>query len=458
MTDNTQLINNAKAVPQEVLFGLKPSAVNSRSYYQTIAPQSSNQNITPGSTVTFRIPTGRRNQLIDFSQSYMKHTVKNNANAALKFDGCGASILNRLDILHGGNSIDNILNYNIVYNYLVNNTLTKSQRANLSASMGFNPTDTITFVNEANVTTSVSVGTVAGDKSGASIPAGASFTCSLPLLGSLFQCDKLVPIGLMSDDIQVDFLLETTAKALIGSASSDYSVSDFELNLMYVEVDDATYSEITSTFGEQLYLPTQLYRVSTIDIGSAVSGAYSALIPARFSSLKSMHHLPIPSTYQVATGYGLSASVNPNIASAQLRIGSQTTPNKPLDFYTANRTSNYSNAFMSVQRALHAVSNSEIEGVYTLTDFNVADNAIANTQITAIPAAGAYAPSFAFAFELESFAHKSSVMLAGMNTTGSQVFLDMVISETTGINYTVYNIAHADGILVLENGILSLRL
>lgn len=450
MTDVSGLVPNNSAVPSEMGYGLKPSMVASRSYYTVVSPQSNSTNILPGSTVTHRIPCGRKNTFLDPTQSFMKITVKNNDADASFFDGCAISLINRADTYHAGNLIDQILNYNRVGNYLLNNTLTVSQRANLSTSMGF---------------------AADGSKLGFSLAQNDYFTACLPILGNLWMgADKLIPVGILSDDIECQWLLETTANAFYNAGAAtptDYSVSCFELHLAYVEISDEAMGQVRQTMGQQTYIHGNTYRVAPLSLESTASGSVTTLVPARYSSLRSLHFVPSPSSYQVYNAYSIGGTVNPNIATAQVRVGQLTVPNKPLEFIRANLVGGFAEAYQSIQRALHSVGSTDCEGVYTLEGFNVATGPIGvgtpflNTPVDAIPAINASSvPSFAFAQELESVAHKNSVLVAGMNTLSTNVFLDLTISAANGQAYTIYSIHNIDSILVIDNttGIMTVRI
>lgn len=444
MTDVSGLVPNNSAVPSEMGYGLKPSMVASRSYYTVVSPQSNSTNILPGSTVTHRIPCGRKNTFLDPTQSFLKISVKNNDADASFFDGSAYSVINRADVYHAGNLVDQILNYNRVANYLLNNTLTTAQRANLSTSMGF---------------------ATNGSKSGYELAQNDVYTACLPLLGNLWLgADKMIPINMLSNDIECQWLLETTANAFYNAgaaAPTDYSISSFELHLAYVEISDEAMAQVRQTMGQQVYIHGNTYRVAPLTLDANAAGSVSTLVPARYSSLRSLHFVPSPASYQVYNAYSLSGAVNPNIATAQVRVGQLTVPNKPLQFINAGLVGGFAEAYLSVQRAFHAVSSTECEGVYTAAGFNVAQAAIANTPVSAIPAITASStPSFSFAQELESVAHKQSVLVAGMNTLSTNVFLDLTLSAAPSQSYTIYSISNIDSILVIDTttGIMSVRI
>lgn len=444
MTDVNALVPNNQAVPTEMGYGLKPSMVNSRMFYLVQNPQSNSTNITAGSTVTHRIPV-RRNCFLDQTQSFMKITIKNNAAGTINLDNSGYAVINRQDVYHQSNLCDQILNYNRIANYLLDNTLDGSQHINLSTSLGFAPD---------------------GSKAGAAIDAGEYLTVCLPMLGGVVgvNAEKMLPLFALSDDIEVQTLLENQSLAFYSAAdysATPYTLTSFELHLAYVEISDEAMAQVRQTFGQQIYIGASTWRCAPVNLESTVSGAVSSLVPARYSSLRSLHFLCSPSSDQVYNAYSLSSRVNPYIATAQLRAGATTTPNKPLQFINAGLVGGFAEAYSAIQRSLHSLTSTECEGIYSIAGFNVAPAAIANTPVGAKnTGANSHINSFGFAFELESVAHKNSVLVAGMNTLGTNVFLDLTISNAPTENYTLYTVHNIDTILVVdvESGVMTVRI
>lgn len=442
MTDVSNLLPNALSVPSEMKLGeMKPSMVASRSYYTSVSPQSSSTSIAPGSTITFRIPAGRRNTFLDPTQSYLRLTVKNNdATNAIVFDGSAYSVINRMTVTHAGNVVDDILNYNVIANYYLNQQLSASEKIGLSSMLGLDTT---------------------GTKAGWSIPTSDQYTACLPLLGSIFLgSSKLIPVGLLNDDIQVDLYTETTLKAFYAAAAvSDYTITNVQLNLCYVEISDEAMNQVAATYGQQIYIATETFRSAPITIDSTVSGNYSSLVPARYSSLKALHFIPRSSADQVQASYALVSNVNPNISEFQLRVGNVTTPNRPIQLQNTY-VGGFAEGFVNTQRAFHALGMLEINPCYSLSDYNRAQTAITDTPVQARVAAGsgAHANSFTIGFELESVAHKDSVLISGMNTLSAPVFADMTFYAAAGATYEITSVHHIDSILVIENGIMSVRL
>jgi len=443
MTDVSNLVPNALSVPSEMKLGeLKPSMVQSRVYYTSISPQGSGS-FAPGSTAVFRIPAGRPNVYLDGNQSFLRLTVKNNDGTnSISFDNSAYSVINRFTLIHSGNVLEDVLQYNVVAGYLLNQQCSVSEKYGLSPMMGFNATN--------------------GDKSGFAIPTSDQYTACLPIMSGVIGtgCSKMLPVGMLADDLQLEIVWETTLRAFYAAAAvADYSITNVELNLAYVEISPEAQAQIQATFGQQVYIAGESFRVAPISLDSTVVGNFTALVPFRFSSLKALHFIPRSSADQVQGSYSLGSNVNPNISSYQIRVGNMTTPNRPVQLI-GSTIGGFAEAYVNTQRALHAMSNLELNTCYNTTLYNVAQAAIADTPVTARTAVGANAfnNSFTFALELESAAHKDSVLISGMNTLSSPMFLDAVVNAATTVTYEITSVAHIDHILVLENGILTVRL
>ena len=115
MTDaSTLMLPNQTGVSTDCMYNLKPSSIRARSYRASI-PSSNKSVFGPSDQIIAYIPGGRRNTYLDPMQSYMRITVQNNdtlAGNSFNFDNTGASMINRYDSFHSGNSIDSIIQYN----------------------------------------------------------------------------------------------------------------------------------------------------------------------------------------------------------------------------------------------------------------------------------------------------------------------------------------------------------
>jgi len=208
-----------------------------------------------------------------------------------------------------------------------------------------------------------------------------------------------------------------------------------------------------------LYLHGSSWRHYTSSL-TATGGQYSTLIPARFASLKQIAVIP-RRTGDKATqaDYCLSSRINPNIQFYQFRIGSAVIPSKPV-YLESSTTGAYAEAYIELLKAWHMIHNVNMSSCLDL-EYNVSDKATDLTASTVqgnLVSATSYKNGFVIAQELESFSQRSDVLLSGMNTLSSQIFFEPTIGTAPGSTYTFNFFAWYDHILVLDRGILSVKI
>ena len=145
MTDSSAIqIPLGKALTGDMMYGIKPTAPRSRSYKMNLPPM--NKNIfVGGDQVVFEIPTGRAGSYLDYSQSFYKFSVQCATTTLCTAGGSGVyvdntaySFFQRQDILHSSNVLESQNEIGQLANYLIDNTLSASQKAGLSAMIGCN--------------------------------------------------------------------------------------------------------------------------------------------------------------------------------------------------------------------------------------------------------------------------------------------------------------------------------
>ena len=449
MTDSSALLPNAQAVSSDCLFNLKPSAVRSRSYRASILPTNASS-FTCGQTAILYVPGGRRNTYLDCSQSYIRYTVKNNDAAnTLNFDGSGASVINRLDLFHGSNNLETVQQYNVLYGYITDMQMNPSSRSGLSPMYGFNASAT-------------------GYRAGGQIAVSASQTVCMPLLSGVIGLgsDKMLPIGLLVDDIRVEITFEQQVQGMVASAAAGtaWSISSLELELCIVELSDEGEHMVRNITPPErpIYLHGNSWRHYVSTLAAATSGMYSTLVPARFASVKSLVLCPRRATeINGATSYSTTSRCNPCFSTYGWRVGASLIPNKYITLENTNTTQGYAEAFAETIKAWHGLNSYYISTALPTNIYNTADGAFLLgpvTNITGTLAANSYQNGFVIAQELESFANRSDVLLAGLNTLSSQVFFETTINSAgPTVTTTLDFYANYDHIIVLENGILSVR-
>ena len=236
MTDSSVLLPNSTAVSSDCLYNLKPSAVRSRSYRASI-PTSNKSTFNPGDTMIFYVPGGRKGTFLDCTQSYIRYTVKNNdatSGNTIIFDGCGASIINRLDTFHGSNLLESVQQYNALYNYMLDFQMNIGARQGLATMYGMDQTNTVSNI-----------------RTGVSIPIGNSATVCMPLLSGVvgLGIDKMLPIGQLIDDIRLEITLESNLQGMVWTSTTtnvSWTVVSAELELCIVELSDEGQNMVNS--------------------------------------------------------------------------------------------------------------------------------------------------------------------------------------------------------------------
>jgi hypothetical protein len=308
-----------------------------------------------------------------------------------------------------------------------------------------------------------------GDRQGVSLGVANQKTFCLPIFSGVVGVlnDKMLPIGLLADDIRLEFTFETLDSSVVQSGTAGVlQILDFQLQLTIVELSDEGESMVRSNYQYPqmpLYLHGNSWRHYVSALPATSSGGYSTLVPARFASLKQLALIPRRNVETAsATSYSLSSRVNPNIAQYWWRIGSSIIPSKAVYLESAGNTGGFSEAFAELLKswhALHSISNSSALAV----EYLVADAAVTNCPQIAVGTAAnqtsnSYLNGFAIAQELESFAQRSDVLLSGMNTLSSQVFFEAQIITPIGASaYTLDFYAWYDHIMVIDQGIISIK-
>ena len=447
MTDTTQLIPNNLAVTSDLDYRLKPSAPRSRSYRASILPTNKNT-FNPTDTCIMYIPGGRRNTYLDCTQSYIRMTLKNtDPIGAFRLDNNANCMINRLDVFHGSNLLETIQTYNILSAYILDMQVSASQRVSLSNIYGFNNTT---------------------DRRGVELLQGDQQTFCLPIFSGIVGVlnDKMLPIGLLADDIRLEFTFESLASGVvqtIAMTTGTCQILDFQLQLTIVELSDEGESMVRSNY-QYPQMPLYLHGCSWRHYVSQLptsAGGYSTLVPARFASLKQLALLPRRNTEIASSAsYSLSSRANPNFNQYWWRIGSAIIPSKAVYLENTGNTGGYGEAYAELLKswhALHTIINTSVLG----PEYVVGDAAITDCPQIAIStntAANSYKNGFVIAQELESFAQRSDVLLSGMNTLSSQVFFEAQLGTTLGAApYTLDFFAWYDHIMVIDQGIISIK-
>jgi hypothetical protein len=292
--------------------------------------------------------------------------------------------------------------------------------------------------------------------------------------------DKLIPIGQLYDDIRIEISTASFIEGMVWlqapAIANPYAILDLQYELQIVELADEGQKIVESVtpFTNPVYLHCNSWRHFVSALPAAYAGTYSALVPARFASLKSIVVLPRRAAEIISPlAYSTSSRMNPCIASYWFRVGAYMVPQRAVTLYSLSNTGGAGEGFAELTKSWHAFNKPDATSGIPYNQYNVVDLAVADPTIGGMGAAGQIVPvagvnllanshqnAFMIAQDFEAFANKTDILLSGMNTLSSQIFFEANISWNAQVPtqaFTIDYYANFDQILVLENGILSAK-
>ena len=280
-------------------------------------------------------------------------------------------------------------------------------------------------------------------------------------------CEKNLPIGLLVDDIRIEITFEQQVQGMVcavANALAPWSVSALELECCIIELSDEGEHMVRSVTPPErpIYIHGNSWRHYVSSLAAGSSGMYSTLVPARFASVKSLTVCPRRATeINGQSSYSISSRCNPCFSTVNWRIGASIIPNKAITLENTNTTAGYAEGFAETIKAWHGLNSYYVSTALPTPFYNTADGAFPApvVNISASLALNSFQNGFVLSQELESFSNRTDVLLSGLNTLSSQVFFEATINSATGptVTTTLDFYANYDHILVIENGILSVR-
>jgi hypothetical protein len=411
-----------------------PKAVGapSRSFRMVLNPINSG-NASPGDVVKFDIPVGRPNQFIDTSETTFQFGVLNNsANDAFLLDGSAYCFVNRLDVLSAGQVLETIQAYNVL-----TGTLLDLQVNGADAVMPMTINLGTSFSANANY-----------DRYGKTVAKSGTGEFSIPLacsgvLGS--GCSKYLPVAKVND-LRLELTIENAVQAVVQTANTaSFSITNPQLVLTYVEIAPDMAQQLEVATGGRYMVSTESWRNYQTILPATRTGD-SVLIPARYSSLRTLlHTFRDNANNSDQTKYWLSARTNPFFSSTgatcsyQYQMGSVLVPQSPVKGGVAE-------TWVNTQQAFHNVGS-----------ISPGSRASINNWTTAAYASDATMGTFAFAQNFDSFLNKSTDMSVGMNTLAQPTFLQMTYPASVSIANRFDTFAHFDALIEIDDAGLRMR-
>ena len=246
-TDNFNLLSNKTSVTTDMLYAMKASSGNTSSYRVNI-PSQNKSTFNPGDVIIMRIPCGRKNSYLDGVNSYLKICIQNNdltATNILNLDHISYGLINQLRVFQSGNLIEQIGNYSVLLNGLLDFCIEGSSLMGYSTILETAPTTSESLIsNGTAVANNAVLGTLNTTlnslRRGNSIPASGRLTLCLPIVSNFFTLsDKMIPIGRLNSDIELQFLLENLTQSVVCvAAPTPWTIINAELVLKIVTLSD----------------------------------------------------------------------------------------------------------------------------------------------------------------------------------------------------------------------------
>jgi hypothetical protein len=360
------------------------------------ANTASNLSFT-GGQVLFDIPTmmgGSRSSYIDTRMSYLKYKATfSNVSASTgtaptiytNLRGSGASLIQRYNVICGGNQIVEIGEYGVLYDSLLKIALNQSDRVSGCGSILFGLNDAPYTKSSTNINKIGNSGHVVNNMTvSASNTAVSSevHTYALPLicpvLGSL--ATQMFPIGKIGS-CQLQLNLDTILPLSIypttvpgtSAGTINYTASDWELVLTIVDFGPEAEKvlEQASSVGNKQYWKSVSYRSATATLQSGVGGTLDVLVGARGASCKSIIMRNYFSAVSTSASNDKYDSFNPALTNYQCQIGGNLFPNKPIQFNQSPAS-----ALAELQKSFTALN---------LTSFNTALSSLNFAKSTHTP-------------------------------------------------------------------------
>eukprot|EP00873_Tetraselmis_striata_P022869 jgi/Tetstr1/443133/TSEL_031189.t1 len=224
-------------------------------------------------TILINIPCGRRGHYLNTRMSHLRFSVKNkHAANSLQPDYTASSFIRSVSLYHGANLLEQIHEYNALYHLMFDIQSSDEELLGGGSILYGSNEDEDSHYRE-----------------GVGIAAGTTAYFCIPIMSGIIGGlqSKYLPTGAMTGgDLRLELTLAATNAAVVGTAP-DWEIGNVELQLEFVEV--------TSEVDRMIQHANPRYVISYESFANytnsiqANEGQINKLIPARFSSLKTLY-------------------------------------------------------------------------------------------------------------------------------------------------------------------------
>ena len=278
--------------------------------------------------------------LLDTQHSYLRFNLTGPAGNNMGIDYAGGhSFIRRLRIEQSGTVLEDIQSYNRLMGAIIlpcqSGADHKATRTLTEAIKGDSAADGAMAVAPAAITANAAgaLRQVGGNNNAETqFGNGGTYTFCIPLTSGLLNCDKLVPLMLMSAPLTIEIELASEVSAMIQNAGATaYTISDVRYVANLVEVGQDVAQQLRmlqEVSGGVLTLAGQTYRHFQGAIANATDNVIN--VPARVKSMKSIFFYSKGTNADAIGTYDLGSGGTMGLQEFQLKIGSVVYPPTPV--------------------------------------------------------------------------------------------------------------------------------
>lgn len=480
-------------LPKTMDYSLPPSVSDScRSYSINLSPDgitsvsAPTQNLFTANqavqgqfnsqVISFSIPSGNSNSVfldpasttLSFSLTYNVSTASSATSTVVKLISSAASFFDSLTLYSNNTPLEQVNQYGLLQNFLLQNTVNLSQRyGGITIAMGCD-------TNGAS-----------GIELGHATISTYRYNFSIPLISVIgVNSEKMFPVGMINNlQLQLNtsnvlpIVAYCTAVATQPVFSQSFTLSEFSLNMKYIDIGENAASMLMGTIPDNRILyKSSTYTNSQVTLPSGSSGAQQLLLQIRNTSVKSVYsqfgQSNTVAAQSLVSPNGYYDAINITSNSRQLQVGGSFFPNRPInDVGKASEGYVYLIQALggNIPSALGTVVNKEmycsVGGVASVpTGANI-------ETFLVLPATGVRgAPVGSDAGSVSVFQYPSghfhgydlerisgSVLFSGVNTRSTPPFLNLTIQNALNATITCNAWGYSDVILAFDIGSKSVQ-
>jgi hypothetical protein len=428
--------------------------------------RSDNTDYKNNDTIRIEIPTGAYGQYIFPKNSFIEGKVKVNTTrfatntTATYIDGSVFSLFHRLKLIHGAQTIEDLLYCDRVWTSVMDLQYNETERKGLSIThlMAEDKKSLAGFLFDESVTAATTDSKY------------VDFSFNLPsaLVGCL--ASKSLPVGEMTASSlyielelnapNVAFVTDSLPNNLSSTIINSFTVSDVHYNAKVVTLPSDVNAALLQTTGGIINLPGIAYKCELKSIAGGQS-TFNDKFSFQFSSIKNFLFFVMNSAAANGINQCRSITSRPraNIKDYYITINGEAYPSQTIEKSSVM----YSNLMRSFD-SLCDTNSGGIIGYNSYCNSNVSTTASSYNSSTSIGTYGnlAIQQRFIAGLDLDRFNHGSQTLMSGTSSNGQMVNLNLNFDTNNGetLNQEALNLyafVQYDVIYNIENGRVSMR-